>query len=477
MNKLVISRSHWEKSKAHLLKMNGEHFVFFLCGVAKFNDDGVSFFVRDVIPIQDTDIQQAKGKGLQLSLEVLLRITNRARKEGLALVEAHSHPWVKTSVRFTKTDLDGLKEFVPYILDDLPSEPYAATVWGQESVDGLCWRSSTKNQIPLEEVRIVGENITRIITTSRLKKLRTRSKDGLDDRASRQVLMIGAQGQEHVRQTKVAVVGLGGLGSQVVQMLTYLGVRNFVLVDFDKVEAINLNRLVGAEPKDLGKSKVDIAERMIKRILCTSNRPVQKFETDLRDERVLNALKKTDVIFGCVDRDGPRLILNELSLAYMIPYIDCAFGINAENDLIREAGGRVILVKPEGPCLICCKEIDIRAASDDLAPQEEFEERARQGYVTGMDVSSPSVISLDGTVASLAVTEFLALVTGFRPTRTYTFYDMLEQRVVPRLVEPDPKCVACTVRGIGDKASIERYAQTHVPKDIPQIQRHTANQS
>jgi molybdopterin/thiamine biosynthesis adenylyltransferase len=467
LNKLVISRSHCEKAKAHLSQTNAEHFAFFLCGVAEF-DDGISFLVREFIPIQDADMQLAKGKGLQLNLDALLRVTNRARMEGLALVEAHSHPWVKMGVCFTKTDLDGLKEFVPYILQDLPGKPYAATVWGQDSVDGLCWKSSAENQTPLGEVRIVGENLTRIITTSSLKKMRTRSKAGLDERASRQILMIGAQGQERVRQTRVAVVGLGGLGSQVAQMLAHLGVRDFVLVDFDKVEAMNLNRLVGAGPKDLGKFKVNITERLIKRIAGKSGLHIQSFETDLRDERVLNAVKKADVIFGCVDRDGPRLILNELSLAFMIPYIDCAFGINAENDVIREVGGRVILVQPDGPCLLCCKEINIKAASDDLATPEELEVRKSQGYVSGADVPSPSVISLDGTVASLAVTEFLALVTGFRPARTYTFYDMLEQPIVPRLVKSDPKCVACSMKGLGDKANVKRYVQTQIPKDIPQ---------
>jgi len=469
LNKLVMSRSHWEKAKAHLLEKRREHFAFFLCGVATF-DDGISFFVRDFIQIPDMNLHFARGVGFKLDLEALLRVTNRARSERLALVEAHSHPWVKNNVRFSPIDLNGLKEFVPYILDDLPGLPYAATVWGKKSVDGICWRFSAKNKTSLDEVRIVGDNLTRIITTSRSKRMRKKHKVSVDEKVSRQVLMIGKQGQEYVRQTKVAIIGLGGLGSQAAQMLAYLGVRDFVLVDFDKVEATNLNRLVGAGPKDLGRYKVDVAERMIRRIAGKGSLTIQKFESALREQRVLDVLKKVDVIFGCVDKDGPRLILNELSLAYLIPYIDCAFGINAENDVIKEAGGRVILVRPDGPCLLCCKEINLKAASDDLAPKEELEVRKSQGYVAGADVPSPSVISLDGTVASVAVTEFLAFVTGFRPAQTYTFYDMLEQRLVPRLVKPNPKCVASSLKGLGDKANVERYAQTQIPKDIPQIQ-------
>lgn len=465
MNRLVIGKSQWEKARAHLLQKRGEHFCFFLCGTEEF-DNGVSFFVRDFIPIQDTDVHLAK-EGLQISLEALVQVTNRARKERLALVEAHSHPLETSNVRFSPTDLKGLKEFVPYILEDLPGKPYGATVWGAKSVYGLCWTPS-KKQYALSEVRVVGENLVRMTASSGLKQAGNKKPEG-DKRASRQVLMIGRQGQEYVKQNTVAIVGLGGIGSQIAQMLAYLGVRNFLLVDFDKVDVTNLNRLVGTGPKDVGKSKVEVAERMIKQISDKGSVTIQKFKRNLRDRTVLDALKKVDVIFGCVDKDGPRLVLNELSLAYMIPYIDCGFGINAENDVIKEAGGRVILIMPDGPCLLCCKEINIKDASDDLASCEELEVGKRQGYVAGVDIPSPSVVSLNGTIASMAATEFLALVTGFKPIRTYTFYDMLEQSVVKRVVKPDPRCIACSLKGYGNKTNIERYAQTHLPKDIPRL--------
>jgi len=458
-----MTKSQWEKTSTHLLQKRGEHFCFFLCGVEEF-DNGVSFFVREVIPIPDADVHLAKSRGLQINLEALLQVTNRARKERLALVEAHSHPLETLNVRFSPTDLKGLKEFVPYILEDLPGKPYAATVWGAKSVYGFCWTPSGK-QYTLSEVRVIGESLIRM-TTSGLKQAGNEKLDG-DKRASRQVLMIGRQGQEYVKQNTVAIVGLGGIGSQIAQMLAYLGVRNFLLVDFDKVDVTSLNRLVGAEPRDVGKSKVDVAERMIKQISDRGSVTIQKFKCNLRDRSVLDALKKVDVVFGCVDKDGPRLVLNELSLAYVIPYIDCAFGINTEKGVIKEAGGRVILIMPDGPCLLCCKEINIKDASDDLASHEESEVGKKQGYVTGADIPSPSVVSLNGTIASLAATEFLALVTGFKPIRTYTFYDMLEQSVVKRLVKPDTKCIACSLKGSGNKANIERYAQTHIPKDIP----------
>ena len=62
-------------------------------------------------------------------------------------------------------------------------------------------------------------------------------------RFDRQILLFGAAGQEKIAAARVAIVGLGGLGSHVAQQLAYLGVRSLVLVDGDCVTRSNLNRL------------------------------------------------------------------------------------------------------------------------------------------------------------------------------------------------------------------------------------------
>ena len=84
-------------------------------------------------------------------------------------------------------------------------------------------------------------------------------------RNDRQELAFGTEGQAKLRITKVGVIGLGGLGSQVVQQLAHLGVRQYVLVDADKMQDVNLNRIVGTTPEDIGTFKVRIAEREISR--------------------------------------------------------------------------------------------------------------------------------------------------------------------------------------------------------------------
>ena len=88
------------------------------------------------------------------------------------------------------------------------------------------------------------------------------------ERFDRQILLFGVAGQEKISSTRVAIVGLGGLGSHVAQQLAYLGVQSFVLIDGDHVSRSNLNRLIGATEDDVrfNRLKVAVGARMIKAI-------------------------------------------------------------------------------------------------------------------------------------------------------------------------------------------------------------------
>ena len=273
-------------------------------------------------------------------------------------------------------------------------------------------------------------------------------------------MAFGKRGQEEIGSVKVAIVGLGGIGSHIAQQLAYLGVQDLVIVDPDLVEETNLNRLVGATKNDVGKPKTEIIARMISNI--TDNKTnIEIFQNDLRDINVFDALKQVDFIFGCLDNDGPRLILNQLAHAYLIHYIDSATGIHVNHGKIEQAGGQVVVIHPDGPCLeSCTNSIDLKEAFDNLTSKQEYDNRKKLGYVSGADIIEPSVISLNGTIASLAVTEFKILVTGLRDAREFIVYDMLESQrpsVVPRHVKVNEKCLHHSFLGIGDKIHLERY--------------------
>ncbi len=96
----------------------------------------------------------------------------------------------------------------------------------------------------------------------------------MQNQFSRTELLIGKQGIEKLKKSKIAIFGLGGVGSYVVEGLARAGIENFILVDNDIVELTNINRQIIATHKTLGKPKVEIAKTRILEI-----NPKAKIET------------------------------------------------------------------------------------------------------------------------------------------------------------------------------------------------------
>ena len=85
----------------------------------------------------------------------------------------------------------------------------------------------------------------------------------MEDKFSRTEMLIGNEGMEKLSAAKVAVFGLGGVGSYVCEGLARCGVGNFVLVDFDKIDKSNINRQLIATEKTIGRYKVDLMKERI----------------------------------------------------------------------------------------------------------------------------------------------------------------------------------------------------------------------
>jgi hypothetical protein len=265
----------------------------------------------------------------------------------------------------------------------------------------------------------------------------------MSDRYSRNEGLFGAEGQRRIRETKVAIVGLGGLGSHVAQQLAHLGVENYGLVDFDIVTNSSLNRLVGAQEADVeGKTKkIAVAERMIKSIKADA--AVHPEEARVTDAGVEAVIARADIVFGCLDRDLARLQLTELCARYGRTLFDLASDVNDEDDELRY-GGRVV-VCDSNRCLACLALLDQREmARDSMSPdQREAHDRIYGVRSSALGETGPMVVSINGAVASIAVTEFMALVTGLRAPLTNLQY-YAERQVVRRSTDqPAPDCYYC----------------------------------
>src|SRR5438477_6241006 len=139
------------------------------------------------------------------------------------------------------------------------------------------------------------------------------------DRYSRQTFL-GSNAQLTFDTCVVAVVGLGGRGSHVVQQLAHLSIRHIELFDPDKTEFSNLNRLIGASLADAesGTPKVEISHRLVRSIDPTAKTTAHK----CRWQEASTEIKNCDVIVSCVDSFIARQDLEATARRYMIPMVD-----------------------------------------------------------------------------------------------------------------------------------------------------------
>jgi molybdopterin/thiamine biosynthesis adenylyltransferase len=258
----------------------------------------------------------------------------------------------------------------------------------------------------------------------------------------RQIRAFGLAGQQALQRLRVAVVGLGGTGSLITQQLVHLGVRDFVLIDPDVVEPTNLNRVAEAAAPDIGAPKVDVAARYAQRIAPDAS--VARIQGDIIRANFAREMLNADVIFGCTDSHGSRAILQQVAYQYLIPCIDMGTTIAVLNDRITHVYGRVQLLAPGHACFTCGGLLDANEVRRDM--MTPFERKA-DPYITGAREPAPAVMSLNATVASLAVTMFLSVVASVPSRGRYLLYNAMASSLRTILPAPDPHCYICSRAG------------------------------
>jgi hypothetical protein len=215
------------------------------------------------------------------------------------------------------------------------------------------------------------------------------------DRYARQSFL-GGEAEEQIARCTIAVVGLGGGGSHIVQQLAHIGFQRYVIFDDDIVEESNLNRLVGTTCADVtaGTPKVEVAKRVIHGLQPDA------IVRDVRSkwQQSPEHLRECQIVFGCVDSYKAREEIEITCRRYLMHYIDIGMDVHGSQPPV--IGGQVILSSPSRPCMKCMGFL----TEDKLA-----REAARYGNAGGR----PQVVWSNGVLASTAVGLAVDLVTNW----------------------------------------------------------------
>ncbi len=122
---------------------------------------------------------------------------------------------------------------------------------------------------------------------------------------------IGFSGQKKIKNAKVLIVGMGGLGCPLLIYLANIGIQNIGIIDHDKIELTNLNRQILFSEQDIGKSKVIQAYKKIRQI--DKKIKIKIFEKKLEKKNITKIFKKFDIICDGTDNFKTRLLINDYS--------------------------------------------------------------------------------------------------------------------------------------------------------------------
>ena len=227
-------------------------------------------------------------------------------------------------------------------------------------------------------------------------------------------------GQQKIKDSKVLVVGAGGLGCPVAMELACAGVGTIGVIDFDKVDISNLQRQLVYTESDIGKSKVRTVKNRLEQM--NSEVKVVAIEDKLDVSNATEIFEKYDIIVDATDNFDTRYIISDTCVKLGKPHIYGA---------IYEFYGQVAVLGEDGPCLRC------------LNP-----EPPKQGEV--VEAKDVGVFgAIPGVIGSLQACEVLKLIIGAGRTLKgrMIFIDMLNMTFDEVEIPKYPKCKVC---GKGD---------------------------
>lgn len=376
--------------------------------------DSDRYVAVDVIPFSDEWITDSSPTHLQFRLQPLREIFRRCKEESLVFGFAHNHPTGYPS--FSEVDEQNERTLLSALANRNGIDVhFVSLLWtsGKWVARTRCGREREVS-ISARHTIVLGDRI----------ELHGYAESAVDEGGvlARQAAAFGEPFVNMLKSLRVAVVGGGGTGSPTVTLLARAGIGEIVVIDDDKLERTNLNRVRGSGMAEVGKNKAVNLKTFVHGLeLGTVVAALEKLVD--KSAEAVDALSSCDVIIGCTDDQIGRELLNSSLYAYAQAYIDVGLGgkVVADeegNAKLRYHHGRVSTILPEfGECLFCQDVIRPEWIRHQYALRdnpEMTEEQARENYLEGGGEQAPGVGPFTSAVADFGVAGLFDLIRPFR---------------------------------------------------------------
>ena len=273
-------------------------------------------------------------------------------------------------------------------------------------------------------------------------------------RQARTVSAWGDRDQADLVRRRVLVVGAGSVGLDVFVRLAASGLCHLTVMDFDVVEAHNLDRLIGAERRDarLRRPKIHVACREATKAATAARCNIEVSDRSICEPDGLRLALDHDLIFSCVDRPWPRAVLNSLAYSDLIPVIDGGIAIDTfDGGEMRNATWRSHVVRPGRPCMSCNRQLDLGLVAlerQGLLDDPAYIQRAGESFRP----ANPNVAPLSVNVAASILAQYVSFSVapaGFGDPGPLQ-YALSTHYLQRRDDSASPHCATEASEGVGD---------------------------
>ncbi len=349
------------------------------------------------------------------------------------IIDVHTHPFSKDKVMFSGVDDHDEKTFKRFLNENFDDIHYASIVFSQQEYSARKWEISKKNKIFYKNVIIKTQLFDESVTSSDMPQVYDEINEKMFNRG---VLALGLKTLKSITSNQIiTIVGVGGTGSVVAESLVHMGFSHINLIDNDKLEISNMNRIVGAYYQDAvqNRYKVDaISEHLLK---INPILKVNTYKNDVYDDVIEPVLAASNWIIMATDNHSSRFRAQNIAFKYYVPYISLGVNITVEDGIITDESGEIITVRMgDRVCLKCLKRInDISVAQEREEQSGEIAKKlVEKGYVTGMDIKEPAVKTLNSIIGQMTVD---ILVNQYTKRVKHQSIVVYERNITPSIYE------------------------------------------
>ncbi|AFZ11556.1 UBA/THIF-type NAD/FAD binding protein [Crinalium epipsammum PCC 9333] len=384
-------------------KTNEEVIGFFFCKRHQLSKHQVRYLPKSwVVPEPDCYERQSIS-GLVLKQQFHLYLLHNHLIPGLDVVHIHTHAG-QGQLSFSCVDDRYESEYAKFLSSTFKKKPRLISGIFDESLQNSQFRlwdrkGQSFQKINFDKSWFALEEKTAYLPETELMFARQQ--------------VFGKTFQKQLGELSVTLIGCGGIGAIFAEQLGRLGVKKWLLIDPDRLETVNLNRMPAATPEMVKERwyKVHYVKQLIKRIYATGS-SVKAMPVSITDESVQREVAATDLIVVATDNHYSRQVAQELALKYMRPLVCLGTHIDIQGNGTPRMYGRVT-VPPLGGgwCLMCGNMINLRIAALELAPFEINHLAMQAGYLEG--INNPAVFWLNSLCASSGVGVIHGMLSGF----------------------------------------------------------------